>query len=257
MYDEYYSSDDENEMPTCDGHRTTVCVDGRNVCSKCAIEIIDFKSEAEWSKGVKGATSSHHARDNSKCKVEEMMKKSGIRISKKLADLVQNRYSIVTSRVQRGDVRKACMAVCLWYVSKEQNEPFDQVELCNSLNITQRDFSEAKAEYKLMMEDKTSDVIDLKMTVEDYFKRIELPTQGLIDKFLAFFNLVTEGAIDIKRSSHSSIIPASLYIFISKLPQKLLPPKLWNIDRSKFSSQCKVSEVTIDRLCKSIEKVIS
>lgn len=170
----------------------------------------------------------------------------------KIVNEAKSIYKIVSStKISRGTNRSGIIASCLYFACKECNVPRSSKEIADMFGITSNVMTKGvkKCQEIIHMDKKNKDRISKTKSTKpkDFINRFcnklnigEINTGDI----LKICNITVENYI-ISENTPPSIASGCIYYFVKK--------KNLDITKKNISDVCKISEVTINKCCKTIE----
>lgn len=264
---ELFSETQENRSPCANRKKYTTSKCGHleivdNICISCGceIQVLDFKPE--WS--FYGVFDNKFSRDPSRC---SMIKKkesnldslfSKYKLDVKFNDKVKNttldRYNMVTQNsTHRGIKKKSIVAVCLFYVLKEEGDirTSEEIRKLFKYDIDKKDMSRGRQKYcEVMKEMRSGEITKPSALISGATKEIGLDPKHNI-RIQKLTKILENTSSQLTRSSPQSVAAAIIYLYLSL--NRRLKERYCN---KNFFIRVGVSEVTVKKLIDSIDKVL-
>lgn len=232
-------------------HVETTVVDGTDVCIDCGLCI----SEIRTTKVQAGEQMRCHKQKEDQRTLYDVIKDVSIAISipKAIAETANDRYGyIIKDRIYRGDRRKAIIVACIYYAYIEHGEP-RSIDYFESLfKLKKKKVSEGTTIYCQYFPEVRNRCVDEKDLLRTFMACVGVSEEHY-PKLLSLSRYLTNRSELLNSSKPQSVAAAILYVYISLLPGYI---KRLGLDKKKFASSVKCSDITITRLATEISSII-
>jgi transcription initiation factor TFIIIB Brf1 subunit/transcription initiation factor TFIIB len=232
-----------------------------SICMLCGCEIQELDFKPEWS--FYGVFDNKFSKDPSRCSMNKKTNNNLDNIfakykldgmfSEKIKRMVCERYNQVTkNNTHRKKKKESIAAACLLYVLKEEGEIRTSEDIRLLLDIDKRDMSKGRQKYcEAIEKTRVSKVIKPSELISKTTKKIELDKRHN-RKIIDLTKLLENTNSQLIRSGPPSVAAAVVYFYLSS--NRRLKERYCNKD---FFEKVKVSEVTVTKLIKSINEVVT
>lgn len=248
-------SGDEKECP----HTNQVNESGTLLCCDCGLAISTIISyEKDWR--YYGSDDTRKSSDPNRCHIRKVEDKSifkdveGYRFQEKIVNTANDIYTQVTNgKIYRGKSRKAIIFGCIYQAIKMNGKS----HTCESLRIIfgldrksilkGLKYVNLKAPKSMNMRTRVPNSTDL---VEEYMDKFEL-VQEEREEILSYFARIKNRSTMINRSRPQSVASALIYYYLCKKKGSN------NVNMNDFIQKVSLSELTILKIYKEIERVLA
>ena len=227
------------------------------VCLDCGHEFKDdIKYDKEWR--FYGSNDTRHTTDPNRCHMRKSTDKSiqkdvgGLGFSDRIIDVANGIYTQVTDgKIYRGSTRRAIIFACVFHAYKLDNNPQSCDHLITTFNLTKKNGL------------KGLKFVHLYSTKEKQIHRSYITVENIITEIMSKFNAGSEDVRKIINIYHK--IKNKSQLINRARPQSVAAGIIRyyclqnkkDIDSHKFKSVVNLSELTINRICKEIERVLN
>lgn len=244
----------------CD-HADYMEEDGIRVCKLCGceIEILDF--EAEWryygpsdNRSVKDPSRCHRSKESNRGGLDKVFQDVKLgNLQQSIKKKVEQKYNkIVGTTTVRGKARRAIVAACLLFVYREQGDIRTSDQIRGSFELSKQEMSDGLTRYnRTFPEDRTNHV-----SVEDLLHKIMRMT-GIDMRHYQIILRITRCLhntdLTLKHSNPQSVASAIIYLYLCMKPEY---KQSLGLNKSKFASKARLSDITISKLVKKAADVL-
>lgn len=248
-------SKNENKNTTC-LHPNIIIENGIKSCINCGKEInMNISYNKEWR--YYGSSDTRHNSDPNRCQTRKIEDRTiykdveNMGFSDKIISMANNIYEEVTNKkIFRGKSRKAIVFACIFHAYKLEGNPQSCENLINVFNLD-RKIGLKGLKHVSLNAPKDSKIRTVYITPENLIKEI-------MDKFNAPANQIEE-VIKLYQQvkNKSSVLNRSRPQSVaSGLVKYYIDMKNKPITMSDFKEKIHLSELTINRIVKEIEKIL-
>lgn len=242
-------------------HASTFDGDSISICKDCGMEVEYLDFQPEWR--YYGASDNKNNSDPSRCHKNRENIKGGIEKvfqDAKLSHLplsikksTEDKYKkIVGNETVRGKGRKAIVAACLMYSYREEGDIRTSDEIRQLFELGKQDMSMGIFRYHCVFkEDRLKPIKPV-----DLLKRIMSIVKVDMTHYKNIINItkrLEKKDVVLNRSSPQAIAAAVVYFYLCLNPE--LREKI-GFNKTKFSSDVKLSDLTISKLVKRAASVL-
>ena len=238
-------------------HENVIYDNGVKICEECGAEIVrDISYNKEWR--YYGSADTKHNSDPSRCQKRKNDEKTiykdveGMNFADKIIIKANNIYEDVTSnKIYRGNSRKAIVFACIFHAYKLTGNPQSCENLVKIFNLERRIGLKGLKHVSLNLS-KESEIRKTYITAEDLIKEIMKKfeaNQTQVDEVIEIYQKVKNKSSILNRSRPQSVASGVVRYYIN-ITQK-------EISMEDFKQKIGLSELTINRIVKEIETILS
>ncbi len=254
-------SDNTNENVGNCQHKNILNEAGTFLCGECGLELSKVLSyEKDWR--YYGSDDTRKNSDPNRCHIRKHEDKSifkdveNLGFSEKVVNMANDIYLQVTKgKIYRGNSRKAIIFGCVFHSIKLNNngKPYTCDNLCDIFKLDRKIILKGLKHVNLNapktseIRNKTATHIDL---IDDYMNKFNIPVsekESIIDMYE---NLKNKSGM-INRSRPQSVTSSLIYYYLCKKKGSN------NVNINDFVKKVKLSKLTIDKISKEIQKILS
>lgn len=241
---------------TCE-HIDIVTERGTNVCMTCGLEINKTNThDKEWR--YYGQSDNRHTSDPNRVQSRKLDERSiykdveNMGFSDRIVNQANKIYFEVTDgKIFRANSRKAIVFACIFHAYKLSGKPQSHAKLKNIFNLTRKTCLKGLKHVNLHAP-KDSEIRITYITPEnlveeimDKFSATDVQKKEVID----LYNQIKNKSSRLNRSRPQSVASAIVFYWIRA--------KKKNISLKEFTSKVSLSELTVNKIAKEIEKVLN
>jgi hypothetical protein len=255
------NNEDENCEENCEeicDHANTIDDSGILLCNDCGLEMCKLMIyEKDW-KYNKAGSCDTKVLDSSRCFIRRNDDKTIFKdvenfgFSEKIVNVANDIYDKVTKgKIYRGNSRKAIVFGCIFNSCKITGMPHS-CDLLREIFHLDRKIILRGLKYVNLNAPKTPININYITPIElinEYIRKNNLPEEQRLE-IISLYNKTKDKSSVITRSRPQSIANSYIYFYMTK--------KLGanNFNLKEFAKKIKLSELTILKLCREINKII-
>lgn len=236
-------------------HDNIITENLNKICAECGMILTkDFSYEKEWR--YYGNLDTKHCSDPNRCsfrKVEEKTIQKEIEkcsISAKIIEKANEIYESVTNnRIYRGNTRKGIIFACVYYAYHLTENPQSCDQLIQIFDINQKTALKGLKFVKLnlpMGSNIINIVTDTKQLIREIMSQFNATTCQT-EEVLKMYALIENKSSLLNRSRPQSVASGLVRFYILKRNP--------NFSNDYFKQKIKLSELTLSRIVKEIEKI--
>ena len=245
----------ENKKCICK-HLHTITDNGITLCEDCGEEINrDITYDKEWR--YYGASDTKHNTDPNRCHIRKIEDRTiykdveGMGFSDKILTKANELYVQVTKgKIYRGSSRKAIVFACIFHTFKSIGNPQSCDKLIEIFNL-QKKIGLQGLKHVNLNAPKGSYVHMSYITPENLIKEIMNNFEAdndQIEEVISIYKKIKNKSSVLNRSRPQSVASGLVRYYIIKNNK--------NISLSDFKTKVNLSELTINRICKEITKIL-
>jgi transcription initiation factor TFIIIB Brf1 subunit/transcription initiation factor TFIIB len=262
IFDEFDSStesesDFENGVIFCE-HLNTIVESGSILCCNCGLEIKKVISyEKDWR--YYGGEDSRHTSDPNRCYIRKLEDKSIFRdvemlgFSDKIMNIANDIYTKVTNgRIYRGNSRKAIVFSSVFHATKIGGKPYSCESLRDIFKLDRKIILKGLKHMHINVpkdsQIRTKYITPIEL-IEEYISKFNVSEEEKTEAIALYNNVKNKSSI-INRSRPQSVASSIIYFFLSTKRGTN------NFNIKDFVKKVKLSELTINKICREIAAVI-
>ena len=159
-------------------------------------------------------------------------------------------YNMVTNGdIKRSNLRKGIMFACVFYAYKELGKPQTPDHLREIFDITHKNVSKGLTYFCLGCPKRNMDhYISAAHFIPQIFKQFDIKEEH-IQQCLQLFQTVENKSSLLNRANPQSVSKGIVFYYLRKMNT--------DIDVSSYSKEVDLSEVTINRICNTIDSILT
>ena len=237
-------------------HEHILTDNGTKICEDCGEEITrEINFDKEWR--YYGASDTKHNTDPNRCHIRKSDERSiykdveGMGFSDKILTKANELYVQVTKgKIYRGNSRKAVVFACIFHTYKSVGTPQSCDSLISIFNL-QRKTGLQGLKYVNLNAPKDSYIhmscITPENLIEEIMNKFEAEKYQ-IDEVIKLYEKIRNKSSTLNRSRPQSVASGLVRYYILKNKK--------NISLTEFKNKVNLSELTINRICKEITKIL-
>lgn len=251
--------EDENEKGGC-SHKNVVNESGTYLCSDCGLELSKVMSyEKDWR--YYGSDDTRKNSDPNRCHIRKMEDKSiykdveNFGFSEKVVNMANDIYSQVTKgKIYRGNSRKAIIFGCIFHSIKINGKAHTCESLREIFQLDRRII--LKGLKHVSLNAPKSSQIRMKPSttnndlIEEYMNKFNLNEEEKRD-IIEIYQKIKNKSTIINRSRPQSVTSSLIYYYLCKKNGSN------NVNIDDFIKKVKLSKLTIDKISKEIDNILS
>lgn len=257
--EEEFDEDDINEKGRC-SHKNIVNESGTYLCSDCGLELSKVMSyEKDWR--YYGSDDTRKNSDPNRCHIRKMEDKSiykdveNFGFSEKVVNMANDIYSQVTrGKIYRGNSRKAIIFGCIFHSIKINGKAHTCESLREIFQLDRRII--LKGLKHVSLNAPKSSQIRMKPSttnndlIEEYMNKFNLNEEEKKD-IIDIYQKIKNKSTIINRSRPQSVTSSLIYYYLCKKNGSN------NVNIEDFIKKVKLSKLTIDKISKEIDNILS
>jgi len=249
---------EKKESKKCD-HGNIINEAGTYLCSDCGLELSKVLSyEKDWR--YYGSDDTRKNSDPNRCHIRKLEDKSifkdveNLGFSEKIVNIANDIYSQVTKgKIYRGNSRKAIIFGCIFHSIKINGKSYTCDSLREIFQLDRKIILKGLKHVNLNapktseIRSKTSNHSEL---ISEYMSKFDIP-ESEKDDIISLYERIKNKNSMINRSRPQSVTSSLIYYYICK--------KLGanNVNIKDFVKKVNLSELTINKISKEIQKILN
>ena len=249
------NKNDKNDIVEC-SHESVVTDGNNKICESCgAVLTKEYTFEKEWR--YYGSMDTKHNTDPNRCNFRKTDEKTiykeieKLNIHTKIVTLANQLYDDVTkSKIYRGNTRKGIIFACVYHAYHLNNNPHSCEQLIQLFEINQKIALKGlkfvnlnlPQDYKM----KLNSSIDIRVLIKEVMNQFNA-NQLQINEVLEIYNNIENRSSLLNRSRPQSVASGVVRFYIMKRNP--------SFSNEYFKQKIKLSDLTLSRIVKEIEKI--
>jgi transcription initiation factor TFIIIB Brf1 subunit/transcription initiation factor TFIIB len=249
-----FKEDSEN----CCEHKNVVNESGTILCSDCGVELSKIVSyEKDWR--YYGSDDTRKNSDPNRCHIRKIEDKSifkdveNLGFSEKIVNTANDLYTLVTKgKIYRGNSRKAIIFGCIFHSVKINGKSYTCDSLREIFNLDRKIILKGLKHVNLNapktseIRNKSSNYLEL---IDEYISKLDVKKEDK-ENIITLYMQIKNKSNMINRSRPQSVISSLIYYYLCKKRGSN------NVSIKEFVKKIKLSELTINKISKEIEKIL-